>query len=182
MAHENFRDRLTSLRTATLTDPDGFLQGLSDIHYDWHSQPRTYGFLLFHHRVVRYFDEIVNAPLQLGIVAFSSADLERMGVAALTASTSGVDTLGELATYSSAIETWHNSAHGRIEVATGAPMMDARVNIFYEAFWRLHKFIDARVQTGLTQYANRAHRGSLATPFASARHIESAHHSWVVRI
>lgn len=182
MAHSTFRDRLITLRNATLTTPDGFLEGLSDIHDDWHGQPRTYGFLLFHHRVVRYFDEIVNNPLGLGIVAYSPADLEGMGVAALTANPAGVDTLGELSTYSSAFETWHNGAHGRIEVATGAPMMDARININYAPFWRLHKFIDARFQTVLQQYANRAHPGALATPFASARHIEAAHHNWVSRI
>jgi hypothetical protein len=183
MSHFAFRDRLIALRSSTLNDPDGFLQGLSSIHDDWHQpDPRTYGFLLFHHRVVRYFDEIVNGPLNLGIVAFKEADLGAMGVAPLTASTAGVDTLGELSAYSGAVEPWHGGAHGGIETATGVPMMDPRVNIFYEQFWKLHKFIDARFRTVLAQYAKRAHPGSLATPFAAASHIESAHHGWVAQI
>lgn len=124
----------------------------------------------------------MNNPLNLDIAAFKEADLQAMGVSPLTTGTTGVDTLGELSAYSNAVETWHNSAHGRIEMATGVPMMDARVNIFYEVFWKLHKFIEARFRIVLTQYANRAHPGALATPFAAASHIESAHHNWVVRI
>jgi hypothetical protein len=60
VSHEPFRDRLVALAAATAQDPAGFLDGLSPIHDDWHTQAaRGYGFLLFHNRVVRSFKAIV---------------------------------------------------------------------------------------------------------------------------
>jgi hypothetical protein len=60
VSHALMRDRLITLAGSTSQDPGGFLQGLSDIHFDWHTEsPTTYGFLLFHNRVVNYFRAIV---------------------------------------------------------------------------------------------------------------------------
>ena len=54
MSHLPTRDALVALATSTTQDPSGFLDGLSEIHDDWHRQvSRDYGFLLFHNRVIR---------------------------------------------------------------------------------------------------------------------------------
>jgi hypothetical protein len=181
MAHSEFRNRLVALANANASNPGGFLEGLSDIHIDWHGSPVTYGFLLFHHRVVRYFKAIVDGPLGLGILPYSQSDLQPWGVPEVPGA-SGVDTLSELATYSTRIQSWHNGAHSRIGQNTGAPMMEPGQNIFFAPFWRLHFLIDDRFTTCLTQYANRAHPGSFVTLLAVASHIEAGHHTWVPRI
>ena len=65
MSHSEFRDRLIALANETSGNPSGFLEGLSDVHGNWHeANVRTYGFLLFHHRVVRYYNAIVDSHAQ----------------------------------------------------------------------------------------------------------------------
>ena len=183
MAHEQFRDQLTLLAGSTAGDPAGYLEGLSPIHADWHLEsPRTYGFLLFHYRVARYFRAIVGPVLDQPIVAFTLDEFEAMGVRRFDPDLSNVDELGELVTFSRSIESWHNTAHGAIEQATGTPMMDARQNIFFRPFWQLHYFIDDRFMEVLERYGNRAHPGQFVTNTAIAAHIEARHHGWVPRI
>ena len=81
MTHEVFRDRLITLAGATAGDPAGFLDGLSPIHDAWHREgSRTYGFLLFHTRVVRHFNQIVAPVVQPQIESFTEAEFEGMGV------------------------------------------------------------------------------------------------------
>jgi hypothetical protein len=58
MAHENTREALIVIANNSNGDALGFLEAFSPIHSDWHVPQRTYGFLLFHHRVVRYFKAI----------------------------------------------------------------------------------------------------------------------------
>ena len=184
MAHTVFRDRLASIASANGQDPTGFLEDLSDVHDDWHGEfTRSYGFLLFHARVVRYFVTIVQPALANNpIVAFTATDFNTLGVAPFGGSTGGLDTLGELATFSSALESWHNTAHGGIGAATGVPMMDPRQNIFFRPFWQLHFYIDALFATVLGQYGTRNHPGQFVTGSTVAAHIEAAHHGWVPRI
>jgi hypothetical protein len=183
MPHEPFRDRLTTLAAATSQDPAGFLEGLSDIHDDWHTiADRGYGFLLFHNRVVRYFKAIVGPAVQPPIQAFTDQDFQDMGLQAFQADLSNVDTLGELVTFSTAIESWHNTAHMGIGTATGTPMMDPRQNIFFRPFWQLHFYIDDLFGTALRQYGDRAHPGQFVIASAIAGHIEARHHGWVPRI
>lgn len=183
MSHATTRNRLIQLASSTAGQPNDFLDGLSPIHNDWHSvPPRTYGFLLFHSRVVRYYQSIVNPTLTPHVVAFTAADFTGMSVAPFTRPTSGVDTLAELASFSGTLESWHNTAHMRIGMATGAPMMDARVNIYFRPFWQLHLYIDDLFKIILKQYATTAHTGQFLNPVAVAGHLESSHHSWVPRI
>ena len=183
MAHEATRGALIALANDTSANPAGFLEGLSDIHEDWHQQfVRTYGFLLFHFRVVRYFNSIVNPALNPGIEAYTKADFVEMGYDEFEGSAAGVDTLGELANFSTAFENWHNTAHLRIEADTGAPMMDARVNILYRAFWRLHYYVDDKFKVVLQQYGDSVHQGQFLNLEAIAAHIEIAHHSRVPSI
>ncbi|SFM95595.1 hypothetical protein [Nitrosomonas communis] len=183
MAHSQFRNRLIALANDTSENPTGFLEGLSDIHFDWHDElPPTYGFLLFHHRVVRYFNSIVNSRLQPQISAFTPSDLQGMGVQPFTANLGNIDTLGELANFSSSIQSWHNNAHGLIGSATQTPMMDPRQNIFFQPFWRLHLYIDGLFQTVLQQYGDRQHSSQFIDSPAVAGHLEVSHHSWVPRI
>jgi hypothetical protein len=183
MSHEPFRDELVALAGSTAQDPTGFLEGLSPIHDAWHTQgARTYGFLLFHHRVVRYFNANVAPTVAPPIIAFDNPAFEKMGVQAFEFDLSGTDTLAALATFSTTIEDWHNTAHMAIGMATGVPMMDPRQNIFFRPFWQLHFFIDDLFDTALAQYASRAHPNQFVTSDAAAGHIEARHHGWVARI
>ena len=80
MAHSPIRDQLIALANNTAGNPMGFLEGLSDIHDDWHGEVvRTYGFLLFHHRVVRYFNAVVNSQLQSPVAAYARVIFRRWG-------------------------------------------------------------------------------------------------------
>jgi hypothetical protein len=183
VSHEPFRDRLVALAAATAQDPAGFLDGLSPIHDDWHTQAaRGYGFLLFHNRVVRSFKAIVLPAVQPVIEAFTDQQFQDMGAQPFQADPSGIDTLGELVTFSTALESWHNTAHMDIGTATRTPMMDPRQNIFFRPFWQLHFYIDDLFTTTLTQYGERAHPGQFVIPSAIAGHIEARHHGWVPRI
>jgi hypothetical protein len=183
MSHEPFRDQLVALAATTAQDPTGFLDGLSPIHDDWHTtSPRGYGFLLFHARVVRSFKTIVLPNINPPIQAFTEQDFRDMRATPFKYDVASVNTLAELVTFSTALESWHNGAHAGIETATGAPMMDPRQNIFFRAFWRLHFFIDDLFATTLEQYGNAAHRGEFVTPAAVASHLEARHHGWVSRI
>jgi hypothetical protein len=183
MAHEAFRNALVSLAGTTAADPSGFLDGLSPIHAAWHAEgSRTYGFLLFHTRVVRYFNQIVGPVLQSQIEPFTPNDFQNMDVDLFEYDVSSVDALAELRDFSIAIESWHNTAHMGIEMATGTPMMDPRQNIFFRPFWQLHGYIDELFNQTLVQYGQRAHPGQFVTDSAIAAHIEAAHHGWVPRI
>ena len=183
MAHEDIRDQLITLASSSSNDPGGFLEGLSPIHDAWHREGlRTYGFLLFHNRVVRYFNLIVGPALSQPVEAYTPEDFNDLGVPPFNADTSRVDTLAEMVTFSDGIENWHNGAHGGIAAATGTPMMDPRQNIFFLPFWRLHLFIDDRFVDVLRQYATRAHPGQFVVDGAIAGHIETRHHGWVPRI
>lgn len=183
MTHEVFRDRLVTLAGATAGDPAGFLDGLSPIHDAWHREgSRTYGFLLFHTRVVRYFNQIVAPVVQPRIESFTEAEFDGMGVRLFQYDVDSVDALAELADFSASLESWHNTAHMGIEMATGTPMMDPRQNIFFRPFWQLHGYIDDLFIRVMDQYGSRAHPNQFVTSSAIASHIEAAHHGWVSRI
>ncbi len=184
MSHAPFRDRLVALAGATAQDPGGFLEGLSSIHDDWHTEAsRGYGFLLFHNRVVRSFKTIVGPAVDPAIEPFTEQQFRDMGVRPFQADLSRVDTLEELVAFSTSIESWHNTAHMAIGTATGTPMMDPRQNIFFRAFWQLHFFIDDDAfGVTLRQYGERAHPGQFVITSAVAAHIEARHHGWVPRI
>lgn len=182
MSHQSFRDQLNSLAGTTSEDPGGFLEGLSPIHAAWHSQPRGYGFLLFHNRVVRHFKTIVAPAVQPEIVPYTLDDLEGMGIERFDRDLSNVDALNELAIFSQELESWHNTAHGAIGTATGTPMGSASQNVFFRPFWQFHFFIDDLFEVVLGQYGERAHPGQFVTLSAVAAHIESRHHGWVPRI
>lgn len=183
MAHSEFRGRLIDLANANASNPMGFLEGLSPIHDDWHSENvRTYGFLLFHFRVLRYFRDLVSPALDAPIVPFTAQDFQDMAVQPLNVNPQGANTLATLATLSASIEDWHNSAHMQIGMATQAPMMDARTNIYYRPFWQLHFFIDDLFQQALQAYGDNAHSGQFLNLASIAAHIEESHHSWVPQI
>ncbi|MDP8929544.1 MAG: hypothetical protein M3O70_13475 [Actinomycetota bacterium] len=183
MALSPMRDRLVSIAHGNASDPAGFLEDLSDLHADWHDEYiQTYGFLLFHHRMARYFQSIVNAQLEPAIQAYAHDDLQEMEVETFDGDLSDVDALGELAQLSFAIRSWHNTAHARLQQATGTPMMDARQNIFFRPFWQLHLYVDDFFVQALQQYGEREHPGQFVNRAAIAGHLEARHHGWVPRI
>ena len=183
MSHAPFRDRLVALAGSTAQDPGGFLEGLSSIHDDWHTEfSRGYGFLLFHNRVVRNFKAIVLPAINPTIDGFTDQEFQAMGVQPFQSNLANVDTLSELVSFSTSIESWHNGVHMAIATATGTPMMDPRQNVFFRAFWQLHFYIDDLFNTTLEQYGNGAHPNQFVIPSAVASHIEARHHGWVARI
>jgi hypothetical protein len=183
MAHSPVRDQLTAIAGSNAGDPVGFLEDLSDVHAEWHGTiMRNYGFLLFHHRVVRHFNTIVNTQIQPPVADYTPAEFQAMGVQPFGANLANIDTLQELANLSVAIESWHNNAHSRIATATQTPLMDPRQNIFFRPFWQLHFYIDTIFQRVLQQYGDGAHPGQFVAISAVASHIEAAHHGWVPRI
>ena len=178
MAHGQTRDELIELANANGGDPMGFLEGLSPIHDGWHGLVRTYGFLLFHHRVVRYVKAIVNPNIAVAIVPFADAEFVGMGGGGFVPGPLPTS-LAELEAFSQNIEAWHNNQHRLIGVATGVPMMDASQNIFFRPFWQLHFYIDDHFQDALNAYEAAAHPGMFLDPTAIAAHIEVGHHGWV---
>ena len=109
-------------------------------------------------------------------------ELDDLGVAPFSTNLDNVDVLAEMAAFSTAIESWHNTAHGTLGAATGTPMHDPRQNIFFRPFWQLHLYIDGLFATVLRQYGDRAHAGQFNVPIAITGHIEARHHGWVPRI
>ena len=156
----------------------GFLEGLSPIHDGWHRLSRTYGFLLFHHRVVRYVKAIVNPNIAVPIVPFEDSDFVDMGGVEFAPGALPTS-LAELAAFSQSIESWHNTEHSVIGAATGVPMMDASQNVFFRPFWQLHFYIDDHFQAALNAYEAAVHAGMFLDPTAIAAHIEVGHHGWV---
>ena len=182
MSNENTRDALITIANNNNGDPLGFLEALSPIHSDWHVPPTTYGFLLFHHRVVRYFKAIVNPQVNPPVDAFTDAEFEAMGIIPYGGGPDNFASLNSLQALSADIQGWHNGAHARIQVATGVPMMNAAENIFYRVFWQLHFFIDDRFKVALDQYEAEVHPGAFLNVSAIAAHIEVSHHSLVPTI
>src|SRR5437870_1478694 len=72
----NWRNALDQLGSQTRNDPQGFLDGFSPIHTQWHQtrnqDQQQYGFLLFHHRVCLWFNANVNARQQTPITPFTA--------------------------------------------------------------------------------------------------------------
>ena len=156
---------------------------LSPIHDDWHTEAsRGYGFLLFHNRVVRSFKAIVGPAVDPAIDPFTDQQVQDMQVQPFQADLAGVETLEDLVSFSISVESWHNTAHMGIGMATGTPMMDPRQNIFFRPFWQLHFYIDDLFGVTLQQYGERAHPGQFVISSAIAGHIEARHHGWVPRI
>ena len=179
MAHDNTRDLLIAIANNNNGDPMGFLESFSPIHAGWHGPGRTYGFLLFHLRGVRYFKSIVNPQVNPQIVPFNDADFQGMNINPFGGNPQNIASLNDLVDFSAAIENWHNGAHAGIQVATGVPMMNAAENIFYRVFWRLHFFIDDQFRDGLDRYGNAVHPNQFLDTLAVAAHIETSHHSLV---
>jgi hypothetical protein len=114
VSHAPMRDRLIALAGSTSQDPGGFLQGLSDIHFDWHMEsPTVYGFLLFHTRVVGYFKAIVLPAVEPTIEPFTEQDFQDMGVQLFQDDPANADTLGGLPSFSTSIRSWHNTVRHR---------------------------------------------------------------------
>ncbi|MCZ6652020.1 MAG: hypothetical protein O7D91_03220 [Planctomycetota bacterium] len=182
MAHESTRDALITIANDNNGDALGFLEAFSPIHRNWHGRERTYGFLLFHHRVVRYFMAIVNPRIGAPVEPFTTAEFAAMGVNPYAENPENTASLSDLAAYSADIQRWHNGAHASIQVATGVPMMNAAENIFYRVFWQLHLFIDEKFKVRLGQYEAEVHPNAFLNVSAIAAHIEVSHHAWVPRI
>lgn len=78
--HENDKKELRLLREQAMLRPAGrrrqrALNGLGEIHFDWHTTRRTYGFLLFHADVIRQV-KAVSVPARFGGVRpFSREEL-----------------------------------------------------------------------------------------------------------
>jgi hypothetical protein len=179
---QDFEDQATAQG-----DPQLYLRLLSPLHFLWHTRsPRRVGFLLFHWHVIAHFKAAgLEAPM--GVVADTVADFDaggRFSAAGWTDVMGGVPDatgLGDLESYSRAIEGWHNEAHMVIGDATGLDMMDPRANVFFPEFWGLHYFINAQFDHQLASYAAAVHP-QLVTTEQQVGHVEDEHPSTISSI
>jgi hypothetical protein len=168
-----------------------FLDGISSLHVEWHSDPstgRAIGFLLFHWHLIEHFrdlhlDQYVRPYYASyfnpgGRFGNQGADWDdSMG------SVEPAANIDDLVNNSAAVESWHNSMHHIIEQNTGVPMMDAARNIYYEEFWSFHFFINSFLENReLYNYAESTHPGEFNSPADVVRHIKESYHSSVARI
>lgn len=166
--------------------PRRYLRLLSPFHFQWHSVARRVGFLLFHWHCIDHFRNL-GLDQAMDVEAYRAADFEPGGQFAGAGWSEPMGGLGnatslqELADYSTAIEGWHNEAHMIIGDATGLDMMDARANVFFPEFWRLHFFINERFEEQLVSYGDSVHPGTGAAAELVA-HIESQHPAAVARV
>jgi hypothetical protein len=182
--HSNSKAQLEQLKNLAMQFSAGparrtaFLNGLGPIHVVWHTTPVSHGFLIFHWEVIKHF-KAVGGPAQFGgVTAFTTTQLTNFGAAYNVNVTMGRGDIAALRAFSSAIQSWHNGAHMRIQAATGLNMMDAGTNIYLREFWRLHYFINAKFESKLRSY-RQVSTQSIPTVIAN---IESNNHSLVSRI
>jgi hypothetical protein len=172
-------------------NPRRYLELFGPLHNTWHSFPsvgRRVGFLLFHWHVMEHF-RALGLHDQMGVTPYTVTDFSPGGQFAeadWNETMQGVAasrSLDDLVDYSGAIESWHNEAHMVIADATGTPLMDPSINIFYSVFWNLHSFINRRFEAELQNYMNAAHpTPGFQTPKIAVEHIEDQHHRYVRRI
>lgn len=182
--HNNSKAQLEALKNQAMLFPAGaqrrlaFFNGLGPIHFAWHTNARSHGFLLFHWEVIKQF-KAVGAPAEFGgVTTFKSSDLVNFGAPYNVSLTVSKGDVAALRNFSSAIEQWHNNAHMQIQMGTGLNMMNPMTNIHLREFWRLHYFINAKFEAKLRSYRQSSSQ-SIPTVIAG---IEANAHSSVPRI
>ena len=166
-----------------------FLEELGPLHERWHSVPRTartVGFLLFHWHVVQDFktlklDKTMNARAYTEDDFGAGGQFDQADWKSHMGDVQDAADLDGLVRYSEAIESWHNEAHMVIGDATGAPMMQPRINIFYRPFWGLHFFINEKFTTQLGSYA-RGSKLPSKQPATVVQSVESQHRAYLKAI
>jgi hypothetical protein len=147
-----------------------------------HEASRSYGFLLFHSRVVRSFNAIVAPTVDRAIEPSTEQEFQDMGVEAFQEDASSVPPSVTSWRFHSDRELAQHRTHGNRRGARNADD-GFPAECLFRAFWQLHLFID-EVQFGraLRQYGDQAHPSQFVLPSAVADHIEARHHGWVPRI
>ena len=153
-----------------------FLNGLAEIHFDWHTTRRTHGFMLFHADVVGRFKAVGGPGRFGGVTPFTRGELASFDAPYEVTTTASQADPASLRRFSREVETWHNNAHMAVEMALGVDMMNPKTNIYVEEFWKLHYFIQARFAAELRRF-----RPGVKQPTVIAR-IEDRHHPFVPRI
>jgi hypothetical protein len=168
-----------------------FLDRFSSYHAAFHRRDitsRDIGFLMYHWCVIYYFrtlalDRIMNiTPYTIrdfmpwgrfytGNV-FCGTWLERILLSR---------NINDLIRFSWQLELCHNEWHAGIETVTGAPMMDPARNIYFQAFWNLHFFIDSLFVQQLIGYRD-ANNLSFRTPYQIIVSLERSYPGLVGRI
>lgn len=179
--HDASKRQLQLLREQAMLGPTRrrsriFLNGLAELHFDWHTTRRTYGFLLFHADVIGHFKAAGGPGRFDGVTPFTLDELSSFGAPYEVTTIASQDDPESLRGFSRELETWHNHAHMSVEMALGVDMMNPRTNIYVLEFWRLHYFIQARFAAELRRF-----RPGVQQPTAIAR-VEDAHHSFVPKI
>lgn len=182
--HNNSKAQLEALKNQAmlfLPRPNrrlAFLNGLGPIHFAWHTNARSHGFLLFHWEVIKQF-KAVGAPAQFGgVTAFKASDLANFGTPYNVSVTVAKGDVAALRNFARMIEQWHDNAHEQIMMATGLDMMNPTTNLHLREFWRLHYFINAKFEAKLRSYR---HLSSQSIPTVIAG-IDANVHSSVPRI
>lgn len=160
MAHSIIESVLNSAANDARSagNPMLFLNRLEPMHDNWHRRTfsaRGLGFLTFHWRVIEAFKQARGPSLWgSGVRPYTTANFASFGWPYNVTVRARAGDIGSLATFSNAMETWHNDAHMAVGEASGIgnDMMDPRVNIYYREFWRLHYFINDRFTAELRRY------------------------------
>ena len=143
------------------------------------SNARGLGFLSFHWFVIETFKR-ANCPSLWsgGIRSFRLVDFTNFGWSYNVTARARANDINSLASFSLAIESWHNDAHMAVGQAFGIAdeMMNPRVNIYYREFWRLHYFINDKFLAELRRY------DSSGTVSQKINRLEQNQHSNLYRI
>ena len=178
MAHSFLITALETARREAIQSRDAmrFLSRLEAIHPGWHQTPfaaRSLGFLTFHWYVVDEFKKAKAPKLWSdGVRPFTRADFRRFGWPYDVTSRAKDGDFESLASFSSAIERWHNQAHMAVGMSIGrdVEMMDPAQNIYLREFWRLHYFINARFLSELRRYDSSGNARAKITRLGTDHH------------
>jgi hypothetical protein len=160
MAHSMLEASLQAASKSALDagNPMLFLNRLEAIHNNWHRRTfsaRRLGFLVFHWTVIEEFKRAKSPSIwRGGIRPFRPKDFTDFGWSYNVSTRASNQDINSLADFSGEIESWHNEAHMAVGMSFGieSELMDPEVNIYYQQFWRLHYFINARFLRELRRY------------------------------
>jgi hypothetical protein len=136
-----------------------FIRKLGPVHAQWHIEHNqgiaTLGFLIFHWELIQRFKK-AGADTGLGglhgIHAYTEAQFSAFGQPYNVTETVHAGDLNSFEVFSGDVEAWHNDAHMAVGMATHHDLMNPRTNVRRPEFWRLHYFINAKLQEQLRHF------------------------------
>lgn len=171
----DFIAKLDKLVTDSAGDWRTFIRKLGPIHAQWHAEHNqgvaTLGFLLFHWELIQRFIK-AGADTGLGglhkIHPYTEAQFSAFGQPYTVHATVGTGNVNAFETFSGDVEAWHNDAHMAVGMAIHHDLMNPRTNVRRPEFWRLHYFINDRLEEQLRHFG-----GAGSTPSHVVKQVET---------